>query len=206
MPLHDADIISIKGKNLSLRDIREKIVFQHWKDPNVIYGFFRGDLGSPSLQGRPFSGRNVSEVLNNSAYEFTNSLRGIDKTRNAVVVSRIFYEAAPYYFPDFSHDLKAHLRSHLRGDVVGLLDLYPDLKLGKYQAHIADLTGGVGKRLRTGGTSVRFAFGNNTNADAYLSEFRKKQETLASQGQWRRGTVRIEDSLSIVERSSLEVK
>ena len=48
--LHDAKFITVKGVSLSLRDIREKIVYPNWDNPDVIYGFFHGDIGSPSVQ------------------------------------------------------------------------------------------------------------------------------------------------------------
>ncbi len=36
VPLDDAKFITLRGIPVSLRDIREKIVFRHWKDPKVI--------------------------------------------------------------------------------------------------------------------------------------------------------------------------
>ena len=64
VPLDEAKIIDIRGVKMSLRDIREKIVYPNWESPLVIYGFFRGDIGSPALQNYAYTGDNVSWVLN----------------------------------------------------------------------------------------------------------------------------------------------
>jgi len=91
--LDDAKIVNIKGQALSLRDIRERIVYPNWKNPNVIYGFFRGDIGSPALQDFAFTSQNVGATLATIGNEFVNALRGFNegsKTRN---VSRVYDEA-----------------------------------------------------------------------------------------------------------------
>ncbi|MEL7219212.1 MAG: DUF547 domain-containing protein, partial [Pseudomonadota bacterium] len=41
-PLDDAKLVTIKGVELSPRDIRERIVYANWSDPKVMYGFWRG--------------------------------------------------------------------------------------------------------------------------------------------------------------------
>ena len=69
-PMHDAKFISVGGKMLSLRDIRENIVYPNWNDPKVIYGFFLGDIGSPSVQSEAFTAQNTEKLLNASADEF----------------------------------------------------------------------------------------------------------------------------------------
>lgn len=74
--LDDAKFITLRGIPASLRDIREQIVFRHWKNPKVIYGFWRGDIGGPALQPHAFTGANVSSLLDVAAADFVNSLRG----------------------------------------------------------------------------------------------------------------------------------
>ena len=49
LPLDDAKLITIGGVPLSPRDIRERIVYANWKDRKVIYGFWRGEIGGPSI-------------------------------------------------------------------------------------------------------------------------------------------------------------
>ena len=196
-PVQEAKLLSIKGQPLSLRDIREKIVFANWKNPNVIYGFWYGDLGSPSLQTRAFTGKNISSVLDFSAYEFANSLRAINNSNSKVFVSELYYQAAPYYFPNFEADLTAHLRPHLRDDVKVLLDNYSSIQPDDYQTDTADLTGGIGNRLPSGSSTVnRFALTENGlqvgiafTRDIFVNQLYKKRETLARQG--RLGTSKV---------------
>ena len=209
--LHDAKIIKVQGQRLSLRDIREKIVFPNWKDPNVLYGFFQGDLGSPSIQRTAFTGQNISELLKFSADEFTNSLRSIHATGVTVYVSSLYAEVAPYYFPNFPTDLKTHLRTHLREDVVGLLDRYPDFKLAKYQSRIADTTGGLGDISASGSSNVvrtnangDFLGEKSTRSD-YIEQIIRKREDLLRQGRLRTSIVTIED-IDTEDRAVIEIE
>ena len=55
--IDDDKFITVEGIALSLRDIREKIVYPNWDDPRVIYGFWRGDIGGPSIQREAFTGK-----------------------------------------------------------------------------------------------------------------------------------------------------
>ena len=222
-PMHEAKLITIQGVPLSLRDIREKIVFSNWKNPDVIYGFWHGDIGSPSLQRSAFTGRNLSETLSYSADEFANSLRAINHRKGTVYVSELYYDAAPYYFPNFETDLKAHFRPHLRDDVKVLLDDYSAMKPDKYETDIADTTGGVGNRLLSGSASVNRGLSllpvicpkcsTFTNANltsnfvrgSFVEALGKKRKILESQGRIRTSTVIITD-IETEDRSTLEIE
>ena len=211
-PMHEAKLITIQGTPLSLRDIREKIVFSNWKNPDVIYGFWYGDIGSPSLQGSAFTERNLSQALSYSAGEFTNSLRAINSRKAKLSVSELYYNAAPYYFPNFETDLKTHLRPHLRDDVIVLLDDYSAIKPDKYEKDIADTTGGVGNRLLSGGAmvqrgmlaldeacggcttgSTQLTLTSNFNRGSFFESLNEKRDVLRRQGRIPTGTVIITD-------------
>lgn len=81
--LDDAKFIKIRGVDLSLRNIREDIVFSNWTDPKVLYGFFRGDIGSPRMPRLAFTSDNLEYRLNGNANEFINSLRGFHESNRA---------------------------------------------------------------------------------------------------------------------------
>lgn len=223
-PMHEAKLITIQGTPLSLRDIREKIVFSNWKNPDVIYGFWYGDIGSPSLQGSAFTERNLSDTLSFSAGEFTNSLRGINRRKAKLSVSELYYNAAPYYFPNFETDLKTHLRPHLRDDVIVLLDDYSAIRPDKYEKDIADTTGGLGNRLLSGGASVQrgmlaldqacggctsgstqSTLTSNFNRGSFFASLNKKRDVLRRQGSIPTGTVIITD-IETEDRSILEIE
>jgi hypothetical protein len=141
-PLEDARFIMVRGVALSPRDIREKIVFAHWKNPKVIYGFWRGEIGGPALQRDAFDGRVITEQLDLAAREFANSRRGVEKRGDTLHVSRLYEEAAPFYFRDFAPDLRAHLRSFAEGEVIELLDQTAFTEASLSESDIADLSGG----------------------------------------------------------------
>ena len=141
-PLDEAKFITLRGIPVSLRDIRENIVFRHWKDPKVIYGFWRGEIGMPHLQSYAFTGANVSSLLDVAAADFINSLRGTQKISGKLAVSELYAEVSPFYFPDFENDLRAHLASYAEEPVVELLAKTDQTVASIREADIADLHGG----------------------------------------------------------------
>jgi hypothetical protein len=142
-PLDEAKFITLRGIPVSLRDIRENIVFRHWKDPKVIYGFWRGEIGMPHLQSYAFTGANVSSLLDVAAADFVNSLRGTQKSADTLAVSELYAEVAPFYFPDFDNDLRAHLAAYAEEPVVELLAKTDQTVASIREADIADLHGGA---------------------------------------------------------------
>lgn len=198
-PLHEAKIINIKGQALSLRDIREDIVYKNWNDSAVIYGFFLGDLGSPSIQNYAFNAENVQTALDIIGYEYANSLRGFRQGR----VSKVYSDVQAYFFPDFQKDLRIHLRKYMRDEVAEELSRYDNLKDGRYPYRIADVVGGYDRgqgnafqsfdRDSTINPTVR-----NPAFDSFLNELREKYRKLNRLGLTNRGTVIIEDIETIV--------
>lgn len=143
LPFDESKFITVSGVRMSLQDIRTKIVFANWSDPKVIYGFFRGDIGGPSIQSEAFTGRNIGEVLTESATEFVNSLRGTQKSGNAIQVSEIYAEARPFFFADWPTSLRAHLRKFAQPEVIAILDKTTEVRADIYEPDIADLAKGM---------------------------------------------------------------
>ncbi len=139
--LEDAKLVTINGVELSPRDIREGIVYPNWKDPKVMYGFWRGVIGGPSIQRVAFNGSNVDALLALSAEEFVNSLRGIERWNGSLQVSPIYAEAAPFYFAD-TQALRTHLSKFAREDVNTLIKSTTDIRYKQLEADIADLQRG----------------------------------------------------------------
>ncbi len=136
--LQDAKLVQINGVDLSPRDIREKIVYPNWSDPRVIYAFWRGEIGGPSIQRLAYTASNVDQLLSLNAEEFINSLRGIESFGGALRVSQIYDEAAPFYFANDA-DLKAHLNQFARDDVKKLVAKKDRIAINRYDGSIADL-------------------------------------------------------------------
>jgi len=142
VPLDDAKFITVEGMALSPRDIRENIVYANWKSPMVIYGFWRGDIGGPSIQRKAFTGENVSDLLSKSAREFVNSLRGTERRGSTLQVSTFYEEAAPFYFPDFEPDVRSHIAQYAQEDVTKILAETSKTTASIEEPDIADLAGG----------------------------------------------------------------
>jgi len=140
-PLDEAKLVTVAGVALSPRDIRETIVYPHWRDPKVIYGFWRGQIGGPSIQRLAFTGDNVDPLLGLAAEEFVNSLRGVEAWGGALRVSRIYEEAARFYFRDDAA-LRTHLAQFAGEDVAGLLRKHRRIAYNHYESDIADLERG----------------------------------------------------------------
>lgn len=204
-PLDEAKLITIRGVPMSLNDIRTKIVYQHWSSPQVIYGFFRGDIGGPRIHTRALTPATMASRLDANAREFVNSLRGVSESRTELQVSRIYEEARPYYFEDWPDSLVSHLRDYMRDEVIDDVDLAAPVGFNRYETIIADMAGGdtttslaatqvTELQGPTGGPGI----GPYRNlrlppqVQRMYGEMQQKLEVLQKRG-WARGRVVIED-------------
>lgn len=143
VPLDEAKFITLRGIPVSLRNIREDIVFRNWQNPKVIYGFWRGEIGGPELQRHAFTGDNVSSLLDVAALDFVNSLRGTQKRGDRLEVASLYAEVAPFYFPDFESDLRAHLAAYAEEPTAQILAATRVTSATITEHDIADLHGGA---------------------------------------------------------------
>jgi len=140
--LDEAKFITVAGVAMSPQDIRTKIVYPNWRDPRVIYSFFRGDIGGPSLPRRAFTAKYLDQQLASSAREFVNSLRGVSRSGDRMRVSEIYREAEPFYFTNFDADLRTHLTRFAENDVQQIIDRTNSVSADIYETDIADLSKG----------------------------------------------------------------
>lgn len=143
VPLDDAKILNLRGIPASLRDIRENIVFANWRDPKVIYGFWRGEIGGPALESQAYTGANVASLLDLAAEDYINSLRGTQKNGASLQVSTLYDETRRFYFPDFERDLRAHLARYANEEVGDILARTDRTEAVIREWDIADLSGGA---------------------------------------------------------------
>ncbi|MEO0418584.1 MAG: DUF547 domain-containing protein [Pseudomonadota bacterium] len=141
-PLNDARFITVRGVPMSLRDIRENTVYANWRDPKVIYGFWLGEIGSPSLERVAFTGGNVSSLLEVKAEEYINSLRASEKRGDTLHVSTLYDDVAPFYFSEFNADVRAHMAQFAKEDVAKMLEKTDQIKASIREWDIADMSGG----------------------------------------------------------------
>jgi len=177
--LDKAPFIEVLGQRISLEDIRTKIVFANWREDNVIYGFFKGEIGSPSLRSYAFTGENVDRFLNQNADDFVNSLRGFNLGGSVKYVSEIYQEAAPYYFKSWESDLQNHLIRHANETVRADLQKPYPFRIDQYDNMIADISGG--QRLGSSGAPTN-NIGLNFETQRLLNEVRQKREYLRRRG------------------------
>jgi hypothetical protein len=192
-PLHDAKTMTVGGVKLSLRDIREKIVYPNWDDPKVIYGFFLGDIGSPSIQSQAFTAKNTTKLLNYNVDEFVNSLRSFSRGG----VSKLYKDVAPFYFPNFESDVRSHLELYMWDDVHAELEKTGTLQINEYEHDIADMEGGHGARV-VGNVTIDGKPVKDSQSLAlarYTNEIREKTRVLLKQGKVKRGQVTVGDEV-----------
>lgn len=189
VPLDEARFITVEGIKLSLRDIREQIVYRHWKNPMMIYGFWRGEIGSPSLQREAFNADNVARLLERGGVDFVNSLRGTQEQGGKLQVSKLYQEVAPYFFPDLETDLRAHLTRFADDDTKALLAKASGAEPSIAEHDIADLEGGVREpsyqNITSNGVSTSFRIPQSMAT--LLAERETKFQEIIRQG--RTGTV-----------------
>lgn len=189
-----APFIEVMGQRITLEDIRTKIVFPNWQDENVIYGFFKGEIGSPSLRSYAFTGENVDLLLNQNADDFVNSLRGFNLGKSSKYVSEIYQEAAPYYFKSWEVDLQNHLVQYANEKVKEELQKPYPFRIDQYDNMIADISGG--RRLGSSGAPTNNNTGGLTaETQRLLNEVREKREYLRRRNiiNNKKGYVIIED-------------
>ena len=181
--LHDAKLVTINNVPLSLRDIRENIVYKNWPNPVVIYGFYRGDIGGPGIMDYAFTSNNIDYVLHLQAFEFITSLRGINYTKFNRNISALYAEARPYYFQDWPGGVEAHLRQFADKKTLKALDKETPFTVEEYDKTIADLWGGTRRR---GSASVSSDDGSQFSPPPILYERRAKIRTMRRKGMLKR--------------------
>jgi hypothetical protein len=189
--MHDAKVISVNGSKISLRDIRENIVFPNWKDAKVMYGFFLGDIGSPSLQGQAFNASNTDALLRQNANEFVNSLRSFSRGG----VSKIYKDAERFYFPNFDKDLRDHFQLYMWDEVYEELAGSSNLSINNYDYDIADMEGGHGAGV-IGNVTVDGKPITDSQSYAiasYTNQIKDKTRVLLRQGKIKRAVVTVGD-------------
>ena len=110
----NANVLMIEGQSLSLNDIKYDIILNKYKGrEEVIYGFFSGVIGAPSIQTHAFTGKNIWRQLEKAAGDFVNSNRGTYYEGRISVL----YDRYSEFFEENDEALKAHLLSYLDDEV-----------------------------------------------------------------------------------------
>ena len=178
---HDAPIVRLGDDTLSLRDVR-RLVYTHWNDPKVMYGFYLGDVGGPSLRPEAYTGGEVAGDLDRQAREFVNSLRGVIGGGGTLYVSEFYDEARPYFFQDWPGALRAHMAEFADAEVAGLLAEERPVRYGQYERRIADMAGGEPYSDYRAGAAIGTMNGISPAMFRMVTEYREKLDELREEG------------------------
>ncbi len=103
-----ANMVTIAGTQLSLDDIQNRIIRAIWNDPRTHYAVNDGTIGSANLSKNVYQGSIIDQQLNQAAFRYINSLRGIQVIDGKLVVSKIY----GWYLDDFGGN-ESNVISHL---------------------------------------------------------------------------------------------
>ncbi|WP_299685632.1 DUF547 domain-containing protein [uncultured Vibrio sp.] len=84
------DVVSVNGKSLTLNDIEHRILRPIWQDPRTHYAVNCASLGCPNLQPQAFTADNTETLLEQAAFEFVNSDKGVQVKGNKLELSSIY--------------------------------------------------------------------------------------------------------------------
>lgn len=169
--LLEQKLVSIDGIKLSLNDIQYKILHKKFPDDTMIlYGFYQGYIGSPSIRKHAYTAENVHRTLRANAHDFINSNRGTAPDEKNFRVAG-YYERNAVYFPDFKNDLTQHLREFLPSSEQEQLDQARRLTASIEDWTITDIYG----------TSRNYGGGASTNEAALLGAFTNAEAPIGSE-------------------------
>ncbi len=169
--LLEQKLISIGSLKLSLNDIQYKILHKKFpEDTMILYGFYQGYIGSPSIRKHAYTAENVHRTLRANAHDFINSNRGTAPDEKNFRVAG-YYERNAMYFPDFKKDLTMHLSEFLPSVEKEQLEQAKRLTASIEDWSITDVYG----------TSRNYGGGASTNEAALLGAFTQAKAPLGSE-------------------------
>lgn len=102
-------LVTINNIPLSLDEIQNRIIRPIWNDQRALYAINNGSIGAANLSKQAYSGSTINEALNEAAFGYINSLRGVQVIEGALIVSKIY----DWYNEDFGgskQDVITHLK------------------------------------------------------------------------------------------------
>lgn len=103
--------LTVEGVPISLEDIEQNILINHWKDPRVIYGLFYGVKGSAFNGAQGFSGNTVQRQLDTLAKQFVNNRRNVKVKKDRLELSSLYVWNKEQLFSN-DEALLAHLKTY----------------------------------------------------------------------------------------------
>lgn len=169
--LLEQKLLTIDGVKISLNDIQYKILHKKFPENTLIlYGFYQGYIGSPSIRKHAYTAENVHRTLGANAHDFINSNRGTAPDEKNFRVAG-YYERNAIYFPDFKNDLAQHLREFLPSSEQQQLAQAKRLTASIEDWTVTDIYG----------SSRNYGGGASTNEAALLGAFTQAEAPAGSE-------------------------
>ncbi|KTD49691.1 putative Ser/Thr protein kinase [Legionella quinlivanii] len=104
-----AKLITVNNISLSLDEIQNRIIRPIWNDSRCHYALNNGAIGAPNLGKQVYTGEKLEQQLNLAAFDYVNSLRGVQVIEGELVVSKIY----DWFSEDFG-ETKQNVINHIR--------------------------------------------------------------------------------------------
>ncbi len=205
--LLDKKHLIVANENISLNDIKAIVINNFGYDPLIIYGFHQGNIASPDITTKAYTGDKVWRKLAKNANVFINSNRGTFSDGSSTFRVSYLYERNKMFFKDFDADLKDHLAKYLLRSYKDKLLAANHIKTNIKNWNIADLYGTTrvyGGGVATNAAALMGAAPTNGNLAKYSTLQRRLSTThmdkllsLLKVQELRKGTVTIRDEEEI---------
>lgn len=116
-----AEVLKVKGRDLSLDNIEHDILRPIFKDPRVHYAVNCASYGCPNLQAAAFTGAELDQQLDNGARAFINHPRGL-KVEDGRVMASSIYDWFQSDFGGSAAGVLKHARSYANADLKAALE------------------------------------------------------------------------------------
>lgn len=130
-----AKLVKVNQLELSLDEIQNRIIRPIWNDPRIHYALNNGAIGAPNLSKIAFTGANVDNQLNVAAYNYINSLRGVQVIDGELVLSKI-YDWFREDFGETTDNILFHLRQYANQPLKKQLDKINAIDNYMYNWHL----------------------------------------------------------------------
>lgn len=128
-------LVTINGIPLSLEEIQNRIIRPIWNDPRTLYALNNGSIGAANLSKRAYRGPTIDSDLNEAAFGYINSLRGVQVIEGALIVSKIY----DWFNEDFGgtkKDVIAHLKQFAKEPLLSQLKHVNNIDNYVYNWHL----------------------------------------------------------------------
>lgn len=102
-------LITVDETNLTLDEIHNRIIRPVWNDQRTLYAINNGSIGAANLSKKVYQGSTLNDALDQAAFGYINSLRGVQVIEGSLIVSKIY----DWFSEDFGgtqQDVIIHLK------------------------------------------------------------------------------------------------